>query len=77
MKALVGAFNSFNQEKTLVGTFSVMVETDCETDGSSAALIVTGAVLQCCSVQAADSSHPRFHVTTLLLIHAFNQFGEF
>ena len=74
MKVLVGAFN---QEKALEGAFSVIVKTDRETDGSSAALIVTGAVLQCCSVQAADSSHPRFHVTTLLLIHAFNQFGEF
>ena len=31
MKALVGAFN---QEKALVGTFSVIVKTGCETDGS-------------------------------------------
>ena len=31
MKALVGAFN---QEKTLVGAFSVIVKTDCETDGT-------------------------------------------
>ena len=31
MKALVGAFN---QEKALVGAFSVIVKTDCETDGS-------------------------------------------
>ena len=31
MKALVGAFN---QEKTLVGAFSVIVKTDCATDGS-------------------------------------------
>ena len=29
--ALVGAFN---QEKALVGAFSVIVKTDCETDGS-------------------------------------------
>ena len=35
MKALVGAFN---QEKALVEAFSVIVKTDCETDGSSAAL---------------------------------------
>ena len=35
MKALVGAFN---QEKALVGAFSVIVKTDCETDGSFAAL---------------------------------------
>ena len=31
MKALVGAFN---QEKALVGAFSVIVKTDCVTDGS-------------------------------------------
>ena len=31
MKALVDAFN---QEKALAGAFSVIVKTDCETDGS-------------------------------------------
>ena len=31
MKAVVAAFN---QEKALVGAFSVIVKTDCETDGS-------------------------------------------
>ena len=31
VKALVGAFN---QEKALVGAFSVIAKTDCETDGS-------------------------------------------
>ena len=31
MKALVGAFN---QEKALVGAFSVILKTDCETDGA-------------------------------------------
>ena len=31
MKALVG---TFNQEKALVGAFSVIVKTDCGTDGS-------------------------------------------
>ena len=31
MKVLVGAFN---QEKALVGAFSVIVKTDCTTDGS-------------------------------------------
>ena len=35
VKAVVAAFN---QEKALVGAFSVIVKTDCETDGSSAAL---------------------------------------
>ena len=29
----------FNQEKVLVGVFSVIVKTNCETDGSSAALV--------------------------------------
>ena len=36
MKALVCAFN---QEKALLGAFSVIVKTDCETDGSFAALV--------------------------------------
>ena len=31
VKALVGAFN---QEKALVGAFTVIVKTDCETDGA-------------------------------------------
>ena len=31
MKALIGAFN---QEKALVGAFSVIVKTDCRTDGA-------------------------------------------
>ena len=31
MKALVGAFN---QEKAQVGAFSVIVKTNCETDGA-------------------------------------------
>ena len=42
MKALVGAFN---QEKALVRAFSVIVKTDCATDGSSAALLLMGG---CC-----------------------------
>ena len=36
VRALVGAFN---QEKALVGAFSVIVKTDCETDGSFTALV--------------------------------------
>ena len=36
LKALVGGFY---QEKDLVGAFSVIVKTDCETNGSFAALI--------------------------------------
>ena len=35
VKVLVGPFN---QEKALVGAFSVIVKTDCETDGSFLAL---------------------------------------
>ena len=38
MKAVVA---TFNQEKALVGAFSVIVKTNCETDGSSAALTIT------------------------------------
>ena len=38
MKVLVGAFN---QEQALVGAFSVIVKTDFETDGLSAALAIT------------------------------------
>ena len=30
---------AFNQEKALVGPFSVIMKTDCEIDGSSAALV--------------------------------------
>ena len=41
MKAVVTAFN---QEKALVGAFSVIVKTECETDGSFAALLETEAV---------------------------------
>ena len=37
-KALVGA--AVNQEKVLVGAFSVIVKTDCETDGSSTTLLI-------------------------------------
>ena len=33
VKALVGV-GAFNQEKALVGAFSVIVKTDCETDRS-------------------------------------------
>ena len=32
---------AFNQEKVLVGAFFVIVKTDCETDGFSAALGIT------------------------------------
>ena len=45
MKALVGAFN---QEKALVGAFSVIVKTGCGTDGA-----LHGTSL-CCSQQAAS-----------------------
>ena len=60
MKALVGAFN---QEKSLVGAFSVIVKTDCETDGSSAALIykVPPVNISICSAGAPP------HITNSLL----------
>ena len=48
VKALVGPLN---QEKALKGIFSVIVKTDCETDGSSAALVTT--VTRCHAVRAA------------------------
>ena len=38
VKSLVG---TFNQEKALVGAFSVIVKTDSETNGSYAALFST------------------------------------
>ena len=38
MKEVVAAFN---QEKALVGAFSVIVKTDRETDWSSAALVIS------------------------------------
>ena len=38
VKALVG---TFNQEEVLVWAFSMIVKTDCETDGSFAALVET------------------------------------
>ena len=41
MKAQEG---TLNQEKALVGAFSVIVKTDCETDGSSAALLLLTVV---------------------------------
>ena len=44
VKALVGAFN---QEKALVGAFSVIVKTGCGTDGSLHTALVSG--LKCVS----------------------------
>ena len=40
MQVLVGAFN---QEKALVGSFSVILKTDCEIDGS-----ICGSTTQMC-----------------------------
>ena len=39
MKALVGALN---QEKALLGAFSVIVKTDCETDRFTGVFIMAG-----------------------------------
>ena len=52
MKALVGAFN---QEKALVGAFSVFVKTDYETDGSSAALLVTRHMVAARRIRAGET----------------------
>ena len=46
VKALVGAFN---QEKALVGAYSVIVKTDCETDGPAAAFLPSSLQLQAVS----------------------------
>ena len=61
MKALVGAFN---QEKALVGAFSVIVKTSCGTDGSfySTSMqcghgVWPGAGWSCSSHMAAVTSH--------------------
>ena len=60
MKELVGAFN---QVKALVGAFFVIVKTDCETDGSYAALF---CALNCCrapgnSTFLCSTSHQSFN----------------
>ena len=44
MKAVVAAFN---QEKALEGAFSVIVRTDCETDGSFYSIILDAALHFC------------------------------
>ena len=46
VKALVGAFN---QKEALVGAFSVIVKTNCETDGSFTALVRGEASIICVS----------------------------
>ena len=56
---VVGAFN---QEKALVGAFSVIVKTDCETDGSSAALVMSGYY-----------EDTRYHPLPIYILH----FGSF
>ena len=45
MKVLVG---TFNQEKALVGAFSVIVKTDCETNGSFYSRCVVSRCGQVC-----------------------------
>ena len=51
MKALVGAFN---QEKALVGTFSVIVKTSCETDGSFYSTNREAEVVDCSHLQTRE-----------------------
>ena len=54
---------AFNQEKALEGAFSVIIKTDCETDGSSAALVIAPPPRPCCHqvlvevVRAGDQDH--------------------
>ena len=60
VKALVG---TFNQEKALVGAFSMIVKTDFETDGSSAALIL--AVCSSAAIhQPSQAQYSRFDLDT-------------
>ena len=53
VKALVGAFN---QEKAVVGAFSVIVKTYCETDGSFTALVDIQSIKTNYSLTSADAS---------------------
>ena len=51
MKALVGAFN---QEKALVGAFSVIVKTSCETDGLFYSTNREAEVVDCSHLQTRE-----------------------
>ena len=53
VKVLIGVFNH-DQEKALVGAFSVIVKTNCETDGSFAALVMIVTVSNVTSIIAAS-----------------------
>ena len=49
------ALGTLNKEKALVGAFSVIVKTDCETDGSSAALnLYPIPVIEACNLIPMD-----------------------
>ena len=66
VKAVAAAFN---QEKVLVGAFSVNVKTDCGTDGSfytTAEDLVRGVALR---LPVRDGSHAGAAVTELLAEH--------
>ena len=64
MKVVVRAFN---QEKALVGAFSVIVKTDCETDVSSTALIVTRGMSRSWQ-RSAKASPAQMLVTDYVLL---------
>ena len=53
MKALVGAFN---QEKALVGAFSVIVKTDCKTMDRFTAVVYTEFIQSCHGQQLNNPS---------------------
>ena len=77
MKALVGAFN---QEKALVGAFSVIVKTDCETNGSFYSTILEAAgdheePGQELDVVRVVGQVPRLLLTPLLLPHRHRALG--
>ena len=55
VKALVGAFN---QENALIGAFSVIVKTDCETDGTLHSTMQYCTYREPCEVVLADLGEP-------------------
>ena len=59
MNALVGAFN---QEKALVGAFSTIVKTDCETDGALHSTNSDPALVRGAAIKAESPHYPRLEL---------------
>ena len=75
MKAVVGAFN---QEKALVGAFSVIVKTDRETDGSSEGLLQTDThqhfnIISLFRFHGAMTSQPAVKISSCQMLECVNQ----